>query len=185
MIDFLTPVLFGICLSMDNFAMSLVIGTMKKVRFLYTPMAIALSFGLFQAGMILIGWFVGINITTLITGYSMVIAVALLAVLGVKMILDGLKKKDEDIGMICPASVLTLSLFMSVDTLAAGMSFGILHSPILITALVIGSITFLLSFAGVMAGKRLKIVFENKSGIVGGVILIALSIRFLMGMPLM
>jgi len=181
--DLLTPVLFGICLSIDNLAMSLVIGTMKNIRLSCTPMAIALSFGLFQTGMVLMGWFVGINIANFIAGYSTLIAVSLLAVLVVKMIHNGLEQKEEDIGMICPASVLTLSLVMSVDTLAVGMSFGILQFPILITALIIGSVTFLLSFVGVIAGKRLKTVFENKTDIVGAIILIAISIRFLTGMP--
>ncbi len=115
-------------------------------------MAIALCFGLFQTGMVLMGWYAGINIANLIAGFSMVIAVTLLAVLGIKMIHDGMKRKEEDIGMICPASVLTLSLIMSVDTLAVGMTFGILQSPILITSLIIGIITFMLSFVGVIVG---------------------------------
>jgi putative Mn2+ efflux pump MntP len=168
---------------MDNFAISLMIGATTKARLLSTAMIMAFCFGLAQAGMILIGWSAGISIANLIAGYGNVIAFMLLMIIGAKMIHEGLKQEEKRVDIIQPVLVLVLSISTSVDSLAAGMSLGILQSEVLVPALIIGIVTFTLSFTGVMAGKRLERIFGTKSDIIGGVILILLGIRFLAGIP--
>jgi putative Mn2+ efflux pump MntP len=179
--DFLTFVIIGIGLSMDCFAIALMIGATTKVRLLSTAVVIAFCFGLFQGGMTFLGWCAGINLVTLIASYGRVIAFLLLFFIGVKMIIDGLNQKEDSIELLRPASVMSLSIATSIDALPAGMSFGILQSPIVIPALIIGIVAFTCSFIGVFAGKRFERLFGNKSDIVGGIILVLMGIRIIIG----
>lgn len=75
--------------------------------------------------------------------------------------------------------LLMLSVATSIDALAVGLSFAFLRISIAIPIMVIGIITFLLSFLGVYAGKRFGQFFERKIEIVGGVILIGIGVRIL------
>ncbi len=97
------------------------------------------------------------------------------------MIIDGFNQDKKSIELIQPLSVIMLSIATSIDALPAGMSFGILQYPVLIPALIIGIVAFTCSFIGVMAGKRFERVFDNKSDIIGGVILILMGIRIFTG----
>jgi putative Mn2+ efflux pump MntP len=179
--DLLTPALIGICLSMDCFAVALMIGATTKIRPIYAAVIIALCFGAFQTGLTIIGCFAGIKIMNLIAGYGNVIAFILLVFIGMKMILDGLSRKEECIEIIQPVSVITLSIATSVDAFPAGLTLGILQFQVLIPALIIGVVAFTLSFTGVMAGKRFERIFGNKSDIAGGIILILMGIWILTG----
>jgi putative Mn2+ efflux pump MntP len=73
--DLLTPVLIGIGLSMDCFAVSLAIGSITASRFARTALTIALCFGGFQAGMTMLGWAAGISLI----GWLILIGVIILA----------------------------------------------------------------------------------------------------------
>lgn len=72
-----------------------------------------------------------------------------------------------------------LSIATSVDALAAGISFAFLDVAILRTVLIIGFVTFLLSFIGYYIGDRMGHFFERRVRMLGGVILIAIGIKIL------
>ncbi|MDD1703940.1 MAG: manganese efflux pump MntP family protein [Methanoregula sp.] len=182
--DIPTPALIGIGLSMDCFAVSLCIGTTTKVRLLYAGVLVALCFGLSQTGMTIIGGIAGSSVIGLTQGYGPWIAFLLLAVVGVKMIRDGFRDDDEnncveDIRFI---PLILLSIATSIDALAVGVTFGVLGADLLIPALIIGLVAFLLSFAGVLAGEQLEKILGNRIEIAGGIILILIGIRILVGL---
>ena len=181
--DLLTPTLIGIGLSMDCFAISLCIGTTTKVRLLYASVIMALCFGLFQTGMTILGWVAGSSIIGLIQGYGPWIAFFLLSIIGVKMIRDGFKDDSDEncVEVISCIPVILLSIATSIDALAVGVTFGVLGSAVLIPALIIGLVAFLLSFIGVLAGERLEKILGNRIEIAGGIILILIGIRILVG----
>jgi putative Mn2+ efflux pump MntP len=178
--DLLTPPLIAIGLSMDCFAVSLLIGATTKVRLLFAAGTIALSFGIFQALMTVTGWLAGETMVNLVSGHVNIIAFILLVLVGLKMFYGGLFKGEECVELITPVSVISLSIATSIDAFPAGMTFGILNSRIFVPALIIGFVAFTLSFTGVMAGKRLERIFGNKTDIAGGIILILMGIRFLL-----
>ncbi|MFZ0005118.1 manganese efflux pump MntP family protein [Methanoregula sp.] len=182
--DLITFVFIGIGLSMDCFAIALMIGATTKVRLLTAAVAIGLCFGIFQGGITLLGWVAGISLANIVTVYGTVIAFVILSLIGVKMIIEGVKRKEECIELIQPVSVICLSIATSIDAFPAGMSFGILKSPVFLPALIIGIVAFTCSFIGVMAGKRFERILGNKSDIVGGIILILMGIRILTGILL-
>jgi putative Mn2+ efflux pump MntP len=179
--DLLTPALIGIGLSMDCFAVSLAIGTTTKMRLIHAAAIIALCFGAFQAGMTVIGWVAGISFIGLISAYDHWIAFFLLAIVGGKMIREGVRGGTDEapIEGIRIVPVLVLSFATSIDALAVGISFGVLQMAVLMPALIIGIVCFGISFAGVMLGERLESFLGNKTEIFGGVVLILIGLRIL------
>ncbi|MDD1689872.1 MAG: manganese efflux pump MntP family protein [Methanoregula sp.] len=180
--DLITPVLIGIALSMDCFAVSLAIGTSTKTKLFNAALVIALCFGVFQAGMTLIGWAAGTGFTSLITGFDHWLAFLLLAIIGAKMIHEGLEDGDEEeetIKVLQFVPVMVLSLATSIDALAVGVSFAFLQMDILVPALIIGIVAFIISFIGVMSGIRLKSILGKRIEILGGLILIVIGLNIL------
>ncbi len=180
--DLLTPALTGISLSMDCFAVSLAIGPTTKNRLTSAAAVIALFFGAFQAGMIVLGWGAGTWLIGMISSFDHWIAFGLLAGVGGKMIWEGLHGDGEPhISVIAIIPVIVLSLATSIDALAVGVSFGVLKSSIFVPALIVGVVCFAISFAGVMLGKRLGNVLGHRMEILGGLILVLLGLRILYG----
>ena len=179
--DLLTPSLIGVGLSMDCFAVSLAIGSTIKARLLYAASTIALCFGAFQAGMILIGWGAGISVIMLISSYDHWIAFILLAIVGGKMVWEGLSGEDQEepIESIRFYPLIVLSIATSIDALAVGVSFGVLQTAILVPAVLIGIVCFAISFSGVILGERLENVLGDKMEVLGGVILILIGVKIL------
>ena len=179
--DLLTPAFIGIGLSMDCFAVSLAIGTTTKTRLIYAAAIIALCFGAFQTGMTVIGWAAGVSLIGFISAYDHWIAFILLAIVGGKMIWEGVQGGDDEapLEVIQIVPVIVLSFATSIDALAVGISFGVLQTAVLIPALMIGIVCFGISFAGVMLGERLESFLGNKMEIFGGIILILIGLRIL------
>jgi putative Mn2+ efflux pump MntP len=179
--DLLTPALIGIGLSMDCFAVSLAVGTTTKTRLFHAAAIVATCFGVFQAGMTLIGWLAGESILMLISAYDHWIAFIMLAVVGGKMVWEGIHGEDHedppDIIRLIP--LLVLSVATSIDALAVGVSFGVLQTTILTPAIIIGIVCSGISFTGVMLGEQLEAILDNKMEIFGGGILILIGIKIL------
>ncbi len=142
---------------------------------------IAIFFGLFQAVMPLIGWLGGLSLKNFISGLDHWIAFGLLSFIGCKMIYESIKV-ESNVREINPLNVyvlLILAVTTSIDALAVGVSFAFLKISIVTPILVIGIITFFLSFIGVFIGDRFGHFFENKIEILGGLILIGIGIKIL------
>ena len=179
--DFLTLFFIAVGLAMDAFAVSIASGlTMEKLRIRYA-LRIALFFGVFQAFMPIIGFMAGMSIRDYIFHIDHWIAFGLLAFIGSKMIYESVflesndKKMDpNDIQML-----LVLSVATSIDALAVGISLSLLKVDIFLPALIIGVVTFILSYLGVLIGKSMGHLFEKKIEVLGGLVLIGIGIRIL------
>ena len=133
--------------------------------------------------MTFVGWLAGSSVIGLISAYDHWIAFILLAIVGGKMIWEGLRGGEEEahIEAVQLIPVIVLSLATSIDALAVGVSFGVLQTAVLIPAIIIGLVCFGISFAGVMLGERLEDILGNKMEIIGGLILILIGINILAG----
>jgi putative Mn2+ efflux pump MntP len=78
-------------------------------------------------------------------------------------------------------SLLIISIVTSVDALMVGLSFAFVQTEIFLPVLLIGLVTFLLSFFGFFFGCGLGRIFGNRMKMVGGLVLIAIGIRILIG----
>ena len=131
----------------------------------------------------LIGWSAGLGFRNYISGFDHWIAFGLLGIVGCKMIYES-SKMEVNNKKIDPLNVyvlLMLSIATSIDALAVGLSLSFLNLSIILPAIIIGIITFLLSILGVYFGNRFGHYFERKIEIIGGLILIGIGIRVLIG----
>jgi putative Mn2+ efflux pump MntP len=168
-------------LAMDAFAVSIVSGATYKQLRIRHALRMALFFGGFQALMPLVGSLAGLTIRQYAAGYDQWVAFGLLSGVGGKMIYESFKISEAEKNLN-PASVsvlLVLSIATSIDALAVGMSLAFLRVSLATAVIIIGSMTFVLSYLGVYLGKRLGHFFENKIEALGGLVLIALGVKIL------
>lgn len=167
-------------LALDCFAVALAAGTTITSGKLRVAASIAITFGIFQALMTAIGWVAGTWLTVFISAYDHWVAFILLAVIGLKMIREGVSGESEETRDYLSLPVLlVLAVATSLDALGVGLSFAVLSVPILIPATVIGVISLLLSFAGVFIGSRLAGRVGRPVEIFGGIVLLIIGIRIL------
>jgi len=178
---FLTFVLIGLALAMDAFAVSIASGVaVKKLQFKHA-LVIACWFGGFQAVMPVIGWLCGASVSSFIEGFDHWIAFLLLTVIGGKMIYEAFKIEEVEkiFNPMETKIIFMLAVATSIDALAVGFSFAILKDGIVMPAVIIGVVTFITSFIGVLIGDKLGYFFDNKIEIAAGLILIAIGIKIL------
>ena len=160
-------IIIAITMAMDAFAVSICKGVASKEKMIKTGLICGLWFGVFQALMPLLGWLFGealmqfINIEN-ISGY---IAFALLSFLGVKMIKESLEKDcdcNNDNSSLAFKVMIVFAIATSIDALAVGVTISILDANIWFSILLIGVITFLLSFVGSILGAKVGSKYEKK-----------------------
>ena len=174
--------LIAVGLSMDAFAVSVCKGLkMRKIDYGKT-LLIGLFFGGFQAIMPLIGWLIGLKFQRFIERYDHWVAFLLLAIIGGKMIYESFKPdEDDDDPSFSISELFVLAVATSIDALAVGIAFAMFREVnILYSISVIGSITFILSVAGVAIGNRFGSVYKNKAELAGGIILVLLGLKILL-----
>jgi putative Mn2+ efflux pump MntP len=178
----ITTMLIALGLSMDAFAVSIANGITITQQRIPNAFKIAFSFGLFQAIMPVIGWLAGRTLADFVSSVDHWIAFILLVYIGSKMIYEAVKSgKCDDADKECVAMdisrLLILSLATSIDALAVGITFAFLNISIIYPVIVIGLITFVLSFIGFFAGNKLGMLFGNKIEMFGGCILIGIGLK--------
>ncbi len=179
--DAATILLIALGLAMDAFAVSIAHGMAIRNRRVATGLAMAASFGAFQALMPVLGWLASLSFIELIAGFDHWLAFGLLAFIGGRMSYTAKANPKGEKEMKLTASVLLiLSVATSIDALAVGLSFSLLRVSIAIPVIAIGVVTFLLSFAGFSFGNRLGQLFESKVRVVGGIVLVAIGIKILL-----
>jgi putative Mn2+ efflux pump MntP len=179
--DSLTIIIIAVGLAMDAFVVSIVSGSAYKQLRIRHALRMAVFFGAFQAFMPLIGSLAGLTLREHIAHYDHWIAFGLLAAVGGKMIYESLKIKsiEENPDPSNILVLLVLSVATSIDALAVGVTLSLIAGSIIVAAILIGLITFVLSYIGVYIGKRFGHLFESKIEALGGVILIGIGIKIL------
>lgn len=174
--------LIGVGLSMDAFAVAVCKGlSMHRVNLRHTCL-IALYFGVFQALMPLLGWFLGSQFARYVTRFAPWIAFLLLAYIGIHMILESMSDEEEKDSGVSHRELLMLAVATSIDALAVGVTFSFLSLSVPIGAAValIGCTTFAISFAGVFVGNLFGVRYKKGAEIAGGVILILIGLKILL-----
>lgn len=178
--DIITIIFTGIGLAMDASAVSLSQGmSTPKEKLIKRALAYALSFGFFQAMMPLIGYIAGNTFAHKIQQIDHWIAFILLVLIGANMFKEDLEDKEETNSPFSLMTLLVLSIATSIDALAIGVSFAFLKVDILQASLIIGTVTFILSFICVCLGKKVGSIFQNYAERLGGCILIFLGCKIL------
>lgn len=178
----ITFLLIGIGLSFDSFAVSVSCGLMKQEIRFKQAVPIAFSLAFFQAVFPVFGWFAGKTIHHFINAFDHWIAFGLLAFIGIKMIVEGVKPNGtlQNFDPFRKRIIISLSIATSIDALVVGLSFGFLEMPILFPVLIIGAVTFIASMLGMLFGKNIPAKRSKQSLILGGIILFGMGMKILL-----
>ncbi len=195
--------IIAVGLSMDAFAVSICTGLSMKKSSIKKALIVGLYFGIFQAVMPLIGYFLGSQLADRITAFDHWIAFLLLAFIGGKMIVESFHKEgcadrscpdgtckdrecpgkgrpDTEEAPLTPAKMLPLAVATSIDALAVGVSFAFLKVNIGLAATLIGITTLAFSVVGVKIGKIFGSRFKSRAELTGGIILVFMGLKILL-----
>ena len=179
--DFPSVIMIAFGLAMDAFAVSVGTGmALGKVTFRQI-FRMSFHFGLFQFLMPVIGWLAGRGIHGYVDAFDHWAAFGLLALVGGKMIWEGVradkvrKRGDPTRGV----TLIVLSLATSIDALAVGLSLAMIKVLILYPAVIIGIVAAVLSAIGINLGRRVGRRFSHGVEILGGFILIGIGVKIL------
>ncbi|MCM1298260.1 MAG: manganese efflux pump MntP family protein [Firmicutes bacterium] len=179
--------LIAVGLSMDAFAVSIGNGLSMKKENPKAALAIAFSFGLFQAVMPTAGYFLGSAFEEVIREFDHYIALVFLGFIGGKMIYDGIKElkakksgaEEEDKSFKLSFGALMIqAVATSIDALIVGVSFAALPDVNIWAAVtLIGITTFAISLIGVFFGKKFGQLLGSRAEILGGIILVGIGLK--------
>jgi manganese efflux pump family protein len=177
--DFFTIFAISLGLSFDTFAVSVSYGIIQNKILFRQALRIAFVLAVFQGGMTVLGYFLGVTISSYVKATDHWIALGLLSFLGAKMIIEGLRndeeKEEKDFSKTIP--LVTIAIGTSIDAFAVGISFAILDVIIWISGIIIGFVTFLASMTAIRIGKSAGKNLGGKVEIIGGLILISIGIK--------
>lgn len=181
---FTNSILLGVGLAMDAFSVSLANGLNEPKMRARKTCGIAGMFAFFQALMPMIGWFCVHNLAKQFEEFQGMIpwiALALLSVIGGKMLWEGLHPEEdgEEVKSTLGLSALIIQgIATSIDALSVGFTISDYNWIMaLVCSLLIAIVTFFICAAGVVIGKKFGTKLANKASILGGVILIAIGIE--------
>jgi putative Mn2+ efflux pump MntP len=180
--DFITVFLIAIGLSIDSFAVSVVLGAISEKILLKNIVIVAFVFSFFQAIFPLVGWLIGSGFSLYIKEVDHWIAFVLLVIVGIKMIYEGFSQKDKNDKQFSEISyflIATLGISTSIDAFVVGIGFGIFELKIICPVVLIGAITFIFSLLGGFLGKKISCKIGTKFEIFGGFILILIGTKIL------
>ena len=173
-------VLIAIALGMDAFAVSICKGLAMKKMNIKKTIIIGMYFGIFQAIMPIIGYFLGIKCQNVIVSIDHWIAFILLCAIGLNMIKEAFSNEDENINDLVDIKTMSiLAIATSIDALAVGITFAFLQVNIVSAVSIIGIITFAISIIGVKLGNVFGTKYEKNAEIIGGSILILMGLKIL------
>jgi putative Mn2+ efflux pump MntP len=179
-------ILLSLSLAMDCFAISCVIGMLQPKLERRYVLRFSLAFGIFQGGMPLIGWLFGESLLGPLEKIGSYIAFGILAFIGGKMLIESFKtnndKTPEHLDITKWKNVVLLAVATSIDALAVGFSFAMIHEEHVTRAfLTIGITSFLVSFLAYTFVRRFthpKIGKYAES--IGGIVLILIGLKILL-----
>jgi putative Mn2+ efflux pump MntP len=172
-------IITSIALAVDCMIVSAVCGSQPYCK-KKSALIMAIFFGGFQSIMLLLGAWLGAFFSGIMSSIDHWISFALLFVIGLKMILNAIKKEEKTNFRIDKISVLiVLSIATSIDAFVVGLSYGLLNSIKISHVAIVFAGSFLLSLFGFFVARKSKIIKPRISQVLGGLVLIALGVKIL------
>ncbi len=185
--SFLEVFIIALALAADAFSVALVV-SIKGCSSCKQILRMSSAFGFFQFFMPLMGFFLYTQVHNYIEKYDHWIAFVLLAIVGGKMLWEGInhdKEEDESTHIQDPTkgiTVLTLALATSIDALAVGGTFASLRMDIWWPSLLIGVVCFIMTAMGMMLSRFLlqqNAYIVKYANVIGGIILVGIGCKIL------
>jgi putative Mn2+ efflux pump MntP len=179
-LSLLELLLIAIGLSMDSFAVSLTSGSLQCINH-KKGLKIALVFALFQAVMPVLGWLLGTTFRDMMERIDHWVAFSLLFIIGLKMIIEAIKVNPEERQFNINKNyvLIMLAIATTIDAFVVGISFGFLNVSILKASIIIGVVTFIISYGGICLGKLNRFIKPRTAELIGGLVLIIIGLKIL------
>ncbi|MGE4285691.1 MAG: manganese efflux pump MntP family protein [Phycisphaerae bacterium] len=182
MSGYIEVIALAFALAMDAFSVSLATGAVYRKVHLRYSLLMAGMFGLFQAVMPLIGWAIGYACSEFLAPVARLVAFVLLVIVGGKMIYESFKLsstgESEDV-KVNLLTVLVLAAATSIDALAAGFTLTLMETNPWLDVAIIGAVTFILCVIGSEIGAKCGHLFEGKTELLGGIVLLLIGLKIL------
>ena len=177
--------LLGAGLAMDAFTVSLANGLNEPEMRRCKQAGIAGMFAGFQTLMPLIGWICVHTVLQYFRAFEKLIpwiALLLLCLIGGKMLIEGIRKKqpepDQKTAALGFGALILQGIATSIDALSVGFTIADYRGALaLAAAVMIGAVTFLICIAGLLIGRRAGMKLAGKATILGGLLLIGIGIE--------
>lgn len=142
---------------------------------------IAFLVALFQVFMLISGWSFGFFISEYIRDRTKYVASALLILIGANMVREAFSEcKDENLlSLHTWSGMLLLALATSIDALAVGVSYGVIHNSVLPLVIITVPIMLITTATAFWLGGKVNDIFGERAEICGGVALILIGLSFL------
>lgn len=177
--NFIDLILLGLALGVDCFVVSFSQGLIFKSEKMKISFKLALTMGLFQGAMPVIGYIGTNSLYKYVVSYSKWIVFGIFLLLGLKFIVESFQPKEKEVQCIGLKCLLGLGLATSIDALVSGASIRLTQTSLLISVMIIGIASFLMSICGFYSGNFIKNIPSKYLEITGGLILVALAIKSL------
>jgi manganese efflux pump family protein len=178
--EIVTLFLMAFALGMDAFSVSLGMGLVRlRWKQIFD---IGIYIGIFHMIMPLIGIVLGKVLSEKFGLVAMYIGGCLLTLLGVQMIYSSFKRDESP--FIAPAGIglFLFALSVSLDSFSVGLSLGIYGAEVLLTVIMFGFMSMVLTWSGLLIGKRVQDWFGTYSEAFGGSILLVFGLKLLFSM---
>ena len=183
----LTILSFAVALAMDAFAVAIATGANLKYISFRQAFRLSWHFGLFQALMLIIGWWLGTSVQRYVEAYAHWLAFVLLALVGSNMLREAVKADTEEAKDHIPkdstkgVSLVILSTATSIDAMAVGLSMSMLNESVIYPAIIIGIVAVGFTIVGIHLGERVaRLAWLSMSAeIIGGLVLWLIGLNIL------
>ncbi len=170
----------ALALAVDAFSVGAAVGLRhRSPRQLFR---LSWHFGLFQSLLPLVGVLGGMLLERWIRTVDHWVAFALLTFVGGRMVLAALRPEEGEAGAPDPTrgwSLVTLSLAVSIDALAVGLTFGLTGVRYLLPVAVIGVVAALATLSAMLLAGRVGRLLGRRAGLVAGVVLVGIGVKIL------
>ncbi len=183
----------AVAVGLDNFAAAVAIGLAGVDG--RTRLRVGVVFGVFEAGMPIVGLLIGATAASSLGHASRWVAAGLLIAIGGYFLVEGLRtdrsalrpgdapaagsagqaRASDPHGIDGLGRLVLTGLALSVDNLAVGFALGSYHTSILVGAVTIGVVSVALALVGLELGSRLGGRVGERGAELAGVLLIAVG----------
>jgi manganese efflux pump family protein len=178
----LALILAAFAVGLGNFGASIGIGLSGVAR--ATRIRVAVVFGVFEAGMPLVGLLIGRGAAHALGDAARYSGGALLIAIGAYQLVQTARasRKRVPVPPLGTRRLLLTALALSVDNLVVGFSLGVQHVPVVEAVAVFAVVSVGLSLLGLEFGRRLATAVEFGSQYLAGIVLLAVGILVAVGL---
>lgn len=178
--QFMTLLMMAFALGMDAFSVGMGMG-MLELR-LKQIAKIGLIIGIFHVIMPLMGILIGEFLSEHFGSWAAIAGGVLLLLLGAQMIFSSFQKDESPLVQPIGFGLIIFALSVSLDSFSVGLSLGIYKAKVVLTILLFGIMSMILTWAGLLIGKKFQKVLGSYSEVLGGCILFAFGLKLLLNL---